>query len=119
MQEPRQRAPADDNGILNIEDVFASLGRTKVIWLLVHAANNEMNISEIVRKSKLNHQNVEGHLKRLVALGLVQDKPFGRIRIFRLRVEEKRVRALKNFVDFFQGRLFELPSPAGGVSQRV
>ncbi len=70
---------------IDIEEVFASKGRTKILRLLIH--KKEMSISSIVEQGNLNHLNVQCHLEALGALGFVREKRYGRIRIFRLMVE--------------------------------
>ncbi len=102
---------------LDIEEVFASRGRTRVLNLLIH--NIEMSISSIAQQGGLNHRNVQVHLEVLIKLGLVQEKKFGRIRIFRLRAEDKRVNALKNLVEFWEDRTINSPMLAGGISPRT
>ncbi len=90
----------DNNVMLNIEDVFASRGRTKILHLL--AICGEMNISEIVKKTSLNHLNVKNHLKILVQLNFIQEKEFGRIKIYRFKIENKKAKSLKNLIEFWE-----------------
>ncbi|GAB4305847.1 MAG: hypothetical protein Kow0069_02120 [Promethearchaeota archaeon] len=84
----------------SIEEVFSSKGRSKIIKLLV--LNGEMNISDIVKKTRLNHQGVLRHLEFLCKHHIVQEKRFGRIRIFRLRVENLKTRSLKKLIEFWE-----------------
>jgi len=64
-----------------LEEVFSSRGRVKVLRVLTQL--KELNISEIARRTNLSHTAVERHLEKLKQLGLVTEKRFGRIRIFR------------------------------------
>ncbi len=85
---------------LDIEEVLASKGRTKILHLLIQ--RGEMSISAIVQEGKLNHYNAAGHLRALARLGLVIPKVFGRIKIFAFNVADRRARALKNLVEFWE-----------------
>ncbi len=102
---------------LDIEEVFASKGRTKILHMLIQ--QGEMSISAIVQQGKLNHDNVQGHLQELVRLGLVLPKVFGRIKIFAFNGNDRRARALRNLVEFWENRTFEAPPIPGGVPLRV
>ncbi len=93
---------SDGNNLLNIEEVFASKGRTKILHLL--AICGEMNISEIVKKTSLNHLNVKNHLKMLVKLNFIQEKSFGRIKIYRFKIENKKAKSLKNLIEFWENK---------------
>ena len=68
--------------MLEVEDVFSSYGRVKVMSVIMES--NELNISEITRRSGISHSSVELHLAFLVKAGLVTEKRFNRIRIFRV-----------------------------------
>ena len=81
-----------------IEEVLSSKGR--IIILKTLAEREELNISAIARIANLNHSTTTQHLKFLTKAGLVQEKKFGRIKIFRYRIENTKARSLK--------RLFEI-----------
>ena len=84
---------------LTLELVFSSRGRAKILDLLVK--NSEMNISEIIRRTSLNHSSAVRHLKSLGDLGFIQEKIFGRIKIYRFRSEDINARALKNLINLW------------------
>lgn len=64
-----------------IEEIFSSKGRIRVLKTLIR--KQELNISEIARKTRLSHTSVEEHLEKLCKMKIVIEKRFGRIRIFR------------------------------------
>ena len=84
---------------ISIEDLFSSRGRIKVLREL--AESNELNISEICRRVGLNHGTTKSHLRVLVESGLIEEKSFGRIKIYRYRIEDLRARSLKNFLELW------------------
>ncbi len=80
---------------IQIEDLFASKGRVKILKILVE--EGELNISEIGRRARLNYGTTVQHLEFLCKTGIIQEKNFGRIRIYRLKEEDIRARALRSF----------------------
>lgn len=82
-----------------VEDIFASKGRTKIIKILVFS--HETNISQIVKLSGLNHNSVKNHLDFLTKAKIVEEKCFGRIKIYRFCDENIRARAIKNLIEFW------------------
>ncbi|NVM54421.1 MAG: winged helix-turn-helix transcriptional regulator [Candidatus Helarchaeota archaeon] len=83
-----------------IEHVFQSRGRIKILKIL--ATEGELNISEIARKAHINHNSTRHHLNFLVKANILQEKTFGRIRIYRFRIENTKVRAIKNLFDIWE-----------------
>ncbi len=61
-------------------------------------ASGELNISEIVRRTGLSHSSVSRHLQALTSSGLVTEKRFNRIRIFRVDYSNPFVAALNHFI---------------------
>lgn len=85
---------------MSVEDVFSSKGRVKVLKTL--AEKGEMNISEITRRACLNHTTAAMHLNRLCELGIIEEKRFGRIRIFRFKTEDPRAWAVQTLFESFR-----------------
>jgi len=85
-----------------IENLLGSKARVKILKTL--ALNNELNISKIIKKTKLNHKNVNRHLNYLKKVDLVQQKNFGRIRIYRFKEENLKARSFKNFIKIWEDK---------------
>ncbi|MFO7837170.1 MAG: winged helix-turn-helix domain-containing protein [Candidatus Thorarchaeota archaeon] len=83
-----------------IEEVFSSKGRIKIIKEL--ALSQELNISELCKRVSLNHSTTKSHLEALMEADLVEEKVFGRIKIYRYRIEDLRARSIKNLIDLWQ-----------------
>jgi len=62
------------------EELLGSKGRIRTLQVL--AESGELNISEVSRRTGLNYTSVERHLAKLVKMGLVKEKRYGKIRIF-------------------------------------
>ena len=87
------------NSLFNIIDLFPC-SRTKIIRILI--LNEELNISRIIKMTKLNHKSVLNHLEILVAMNLVQEKSFGRIKIYRYKDEVRKNLIIKEMVLFLE-----------------
>jgi predicted transcriptional regulator len=82
------------------ENTFGSKARIKILKIL--ALNIEQSISQIIKGTNLNHSCVRKHLDFLKSLNLVQEKNFGRIKIFRFKTENIKAKSLKNFIDIWE-----------------
>ena len=85
---------------IRIEEVLSSKGRILILKTL--AEMEELNISAIARVTNLNHSTTAQHLDFLTKTGLVQEKRFGRIKIFRYCIENLRARSLKRLFEIWE-----------------
>ena len=83
-----------------LEDVFGSRARVKILKFL--AINEELTISQIIEKVKLNYSNVKKHLNFLEERDLIHIKVFGRIKIYRFKMENLKARSFKRFLDIWE-----------------
>jgi DNA-binding transcriptional ArsR family regulator len=90
----------DSSSKIAIEDLFSSKGRIKILKEL--AESNELNISELCRRVDLNHSSTKSHLEVLLNSGLIEEKKFGRIKIYRYKIEDLRARSLRSFFDLWE-----------------
>lgn len=86
---------------MSIEEIFSSKGKVKILKIL--SEREELNVSAIAKKAGLNHSTTNAHLKKLRELGIVEEKKFGRIRIFRLKKEDPKGFAILNLFSAFKG----------------
>jgi hypothetical protein len=84
-----------------IEDLLGSRARVKILKIL--AIYDELTISLIIRKTRLNYTCVLKHLKFLKSHNLIQEKKFGRIKIFRYKSENMKARSFKKFIEIWEG----------------
>lgn len=84
-----------------IEDLLGSKARVKILKTL--AQNEELTISLIINNTRLNYSNVAKHLNHLKSLDLIQEKKFGRIKIYRYKIENIKARSLKKFIEIWEG----------------
>jgi DNA-binding transcriptional ArsR family regulator len=79
-----------------LDEILSSRGRTRILMLLSDAV--ELNITEIAKSTGLNHSTTRGHLEHLEKIGLVEQKRFGRIRIYKYQETDPRAQALKTLI---------------------
>jgi DNA-binding transcriptional ArsR family regulator len=82
--------------MLEVEQVFSSYGRVKVMSVIMR--EEELNISEITRRAGISHSSVALHLEFLVKAGIITEKKFNRIRIFRVNRANPYAEALERFL---------------------
>jgi len=80
-----------------LDEILSSKGRVRILVLLSNAI--ELNISEIARRAGLNYATADKHLKGLEDAGIIQQKKFGRIRIYKYNDSNPRAHAIRKLVD--------------------
>ncbi|NVM35857.1 MAG: winged helix-turn-helix transcriptional regulator [Candidatus Lokiarchaeota archaeon] len=83
------------------EDLMGSRARVKILKTL--AINEELSITQIINKTKLNYSCASKHLNYLKMIDLIQEKKFGRIKIFRYKLENLKARSLRKFIEIWEG----------------
>ena len=69
---------------LCLED-FGSVGRLKILETLVEEGG--LNISQLSRRTGMNHISVDRHVRKLGDMGLVIEKRYGNIRMIEVAFE--------------------------------
>ena len=90
-----------DKDNFHMEDFLSSRERVKIFGLI--AVNQELSLSQIVKASRLDRSSVKSHLNHLISLDLIQEKVFGRIKIYRYRIENVRARGIKKLIEIWEG----------------
>ena len=93
ITRPAEEQVTDERGL---DRILSSAGRIRILQLLSH--NGEDNLTDIARKTSQSYTATVRHLERLVEAGVVQEKNYGRVRIFRLRIEAERIRKLRELI---------------------
>ncbi len=81
---------------MGVEILFESKGRFRVIRYLLE--EGQANISKIVKNTGLPHRLVVKHLRELERHGIVEEKRYGRLRLFEVNLEDPRISATKNLI---------------------
>lgn len=93
--------------MLRIEDIFSCYGRTKIVKIMLE--NGELTLSEIMRRSNLSYSSAIKHLNFLVNTGLIAEKRFNRIRIFRVDYSSPLINVLNRFISEWGTLSIETP----------
>ncbi|MEM1556981.1 MAG: ArsR family transcriptional regulator [Thermoproteota archaeon] len=93
-----------DELISLFEEISHSVSVSRIFWRLFR--NGEMNISQIIRQTGLNHKIVKKSLAVMIDKGFVREKSFGRVRIYFLNKDNPNIRMLlsilsRSSADFF------------------
>lgn len=75
-------------------EILGTKVRLRIIDILSREEDHELNISKLISEAHSNHENVERACEYLVSQGILQERKFGRIRLFRLKVEDIDVKNL-------------------------
>ncbi|MEM3577508.1 MAG: winged helix-turn-helix domain-containing protein [Candidatus Bathyarchaeia archaeon] len=87
---------------MSVENVLSSRVRIKILKILMKMG--ELNISEIARRLNVNYSTASQHLRILEGAGIVKQKTFGKIRLYRLNEQSPRVRALQNLIEVWESK---------------
>lgn len=80
----------------SLEEAFSSSGRIRILSLLSQV--EELHLTEISRRTDQSYTATDRHLRVLRKAELVEEKDYGRVRIFRLRLENPRARMLRELI---------------------
>lgn len=77
-----------------VAEVMSSKVRVKILKLLVE--RESLNISAIVRETRLNHKVVKENLSYLVERGIIHEINLGRVKAYRLNYVNPVARAIRD-----------------------
>jgi len=78
---------------VNVEELLGSKAKVRILRVLLE--KEELNITAIAREADINHKTALRHLEDLKRVNIVSERVFGRVRVFRLNLNDPRVEALK------------------------
>jgi DNA-binding transcriptional ArsR family regulator len=84
---------------VDVEEVFASKPRMKILRLL--ARLGALNVSDIARRIGLNYSATDKHLHLLEAEGVLVQRTYGRIRMYRFS-ETPKAKAVQNLIEVWE-----------------
>jgi DNA-binding transcriptional ArsR family regulator len=76
--------------------VLSSSGRIKILTVLSNVG--ELHLSEIARKTDQSYSSTDRHLQDLAEASIVEEHDYGRVRMFRLNLENPRARILRQLI---------------------
>jgi DNA-binding transcriptional ArsR family regulator len=85
---------------LDLEDVFSSKPRMKILKLIYTLGS--LNVSDVARRIRMNYASTAGHLKVLEAEGILEERKYGRIRMFRFHEGSSRAQAVAALIEAWE-----------------
>jgi DNA-binding transcriptional ArsR family regulator len=85
---------------MELEEVFSSKPRMKILRLV--ARLGALNVSDIARRINLNYSTTNQHLKLLEAEGVLQQRVYGRIRMYKFSDCSPKAKAVQNLIEVWE-----------------
>jgi DNA-binding transcriptional ArsR family regulator len=85
---------------MDIEEVFSSKPRMKILKLV--ARLGALNVSDIARRISLNYSTTNQHLKLLESESILQQRVYGRIRMYKFNNSSPKARAVQNLIEAWE-----------------
>lgn len=81
---------------MDLEKLIGSKGRLRVLKLLLE--EGQVNITRVVKETGLHHRLVVKHMNELKSMGLVEERRYGRLRLFEVDMTDPRISALRDMM---------------------
>jgi DNA-binding transcriptional ArsR family regulator len=81
---------------VRLDKILSSSGRVRILTALSNAS--ELHLTEIARRTDQSYTATERHLKDLEHAEIVEEHDYGRVRIFKLNLENPKTKKLKDFI---------------------
>ena len=85
---------------MDIEEVFSSKPRMKILKLV--ARLGALNVSDIARRISLNYSTTNQHLKLLESESILQQRVYGRIRMYKFNEASPKAKAVQNLIESWE-----------------
>jgi DNA-binding transcriptional ArsR family regulator len=86
--------------IMQVEEVFSSKPRMKILKLIARLGS--LNVSDIARRINLNYTTTNRHLKLLEDEGVLQQRTYGRIRMYKFNESSPKARAVQSLIETWE-----------------
>ncbi len=86
----------DAEKILPLDRVLSSGGRIRILALLSEV--NELHLTEIAKRTDQSYSAAERHLDDLSQAGIVEERDYGRVRVFKLNLANDRAKLLQELI---------------------
>ncbi len=85
---------------MEVDEVFSSRSRMKILKLIFELG--ALNVSEIARRTGLNFTATDKHLRLLEAEGVLQERTYGRVRMYRFDEVHVKAKAVQNLISVWE-----------------
>jgi DNA-binding transcriptional ArsR family regulator len=84
---------------VELEEVFSSKPRVKMLKLIYQLG--QLNISDVARRVKMNYTATAAHLKLLTAEGVLSERVYGRVHMYRFS-DSERAKAVAALIEVWE-----------------
>jgi DNA-binding transcriptional ArsR family regulator len=84
---------------MEFEEVFSSKPRMKILKIISRLGT--LNVSDIARRIKLNYSTTNQHLKLLENEKILQQRVYGRIRMYRFKEASPKAIAVQKLIEIW------------------
>jgi DNA-binding transcriptional ArsR family regulator len=85
---------------MEIEHVFSSKPRMKILKLISRLG--ELNVSDVARRIGVNFTTTSKHLRVLEEEGILQQRTYGRIRMYRFNQASAKAKAVQDLIETWE-----------------
>jgi DNA-binding transcriptional ArsR family regulator len=85
---------------VEIEEVFSSKPRMKILKLLARLGS--LNVSDIAKRIGLNYSATDKHLRLLETEGILVQRIYGRIRMYRYSAVSAKAKAVQGLIETWE-----------------
>jgi DNA-binding transcriptional ArsR family regulator len=85
---------------MDVEQVFSSKPRMKILKLI--ARLGELNVSDVARRIGVNFTSTSKHLRVLEEEGILQQRTYGRIRMYRFNQASAKAKAVQDLIETWE-----------------
>jgi DNA-binding transcriptional ArsR family regulator len=85
---------------VELEEVFSSKPRMKILKLIYTLGS--LNVSDVARRIKMNYASTANHLKILETEGILQERTYGRIRMYRFNEGTEKAKVVATLIEVWE-----------------
>lgn len=85
---------------MDLENVFSSKPRMKILKLV--ARLGELNVSDVARRIGVNFTTTSRHLKLLEEEGILTQRTYGRIRMYRFNQASAKAKVVQDLIEVWE-----------------
>jgi DNA-binding transcriptional ArsR family regulator len=79
-----------------LDKILSSSGRIRILTVL--SAVEQLHLTEIAKRTDQSYSATERHLGDLSQAGIVEERDYGRMRVFRMNLTNERVKLLQELI---------------------
>ena len=85
---------------MELQEVFSSATRMKILKLIYTLGS--LNVSDVARRIKMNYAATAKHLKLLEEEGILQQRVYGRVHMYRFNEGSAKAKAVANLIEAWE-----------------